>query len=390
MKHCKSLHYLWILWIGTTTYYPSWSQQEVREIIHLAPIQLKPENLGRQILCHRPARRGGPRMAIEEIGNKIIAHNYGHSGSGWTLAPGAAQYVVSLLENYPQASQLTRETPITIIGAGALGLLAAYELVQRGYRTVTLVAKERFNLTSHNAGGAFANISYAPGTGGNPVIDTITANSYLFYKKIAEQKNPYIVVGARQVTSYFDSRAHSGLESLVAQQLIAPARDVLLDFGNGTQRPMVAYAEGLFLDVDTLIYQLHRYLSSHIQIVQTHIQDFGQLTDNFIINCSGMGAKELCNDDNVFSVQGHLILLKQQDPVLENYILSVQLEDGILASGHKIHHSFYIIPKRIPNSGPHEVGVMGGTYIEDATAATPHQEVFADVVEHAQQFYGLT
>jgi D-amino-acid oxidase len=41
----------------------------------------------------RPFRDGGPRLEAETVGDKLLLHNYGHGGSGWTLAPGCAELI---------------------------------------------------------------------------------------------------------------------------------------------------------------------------------------------------------------------------------------------------------------------------------------------------------
>jgi D-amino-acid oxidase len=45
----------------------------------------------------RPFREGGPRIAAEVAGSRLILHNYGHGGSGWTIAPGCADLVRELV-----------------------------------------------------------------------------------------------------------------------------------------------------------------------------------------------------------------------------------------------------------------------------------------------------
>jgi len=37
----------------------------------------------------RPMRHGSPKLSVEKIGDQIVAHDYGHGGSGWTLATGS-------------------------------------------------------------------------------------------------------------------------------------------------------------------------------------------------------------------------------------------------------------------------------------------------------------
>jgi D-amino-acid oxidase len=45
----------------------------------------------------RPFREGGPRLEVEAVGNKLLLHNYGHGGGGWSLAPGCAEILYAML-----------------------------------------------------------------------------------------------------------------------------------------------------------------------------------------------------------------------------------------------------------------------------------------------------
>ena len=58
---------------------------ELIEIRKIVPPSFKQVNLGERILCYRPMKHGMPHLGIEQKGSKVIAHNYGHGGSGWTL-----------------------------------------------------------------------------------------------------------------------------------------------------------------------------------------------------------------------------------------------------------------------------------------------------------------
>lgn len=84
-------------------------QEEVqREVRKITPPNLDQDHLGKRILCHRPMRRGSPQMSVQKIEDKIVAHNYGHGGSGWTLGPGSASYVNGLLESSENSKNLTK------------------------------------------------------------------------------------------------------------------------------------------------------------------------------------------------------------------------------------------------------------------------------------------
>jgi len=58
------------------------------EVHHVSPPQLGDGDILEEVLCTRPMRKGSPEMGVVQKGGQVIAHNYGHGGSGWTLAPG--------------------------------------------------------------------------------------------------------------------------------------------------------------------------------------------------------------------------------------------------------------------------------------------------------------
>src|SRR5271156_2224678 len=56
----------------------------------IIPIRADMDRVFRITVCTRPFRAAGPRQDVENVGDKIVVHNYGHGGSGWAAFPGAA------------------------------------------------------------------------------------------------------------------------------------------------------------------------------------------------------------------------------------------------------------------------------------------------------------
>ena len=359
------------------------------EVRKITPPNLEVNHLGQKILCHRPMRHGSPNMSVEQIDGKVIAHNYGHGGSGWTLGPGSAAYVNQLLLNYHKAKGLTKESPITIIGAGTIGLFTAYDLEKKGFKHLTIVAEKFDNLTSHNAGGLIAPVSMDNDPEKQRIIDQIGIEAYKFYASIATKKNKDFKEGAVIVPTYFENRAESGLEPYVGK-VMQPAKNVILDFGNGTFRNMVSYDDGIFVDTAKMMIGLHQYLEKKkIVFVQKKIQSFAEIDTQYIINCSGLGSNMLNNDPEVVPVQGHLIMLKDQNARDLQYMILVYFNEATTQSGQKVKRSFYIFPKHLANTGRNDVGVIGGTFIEGASSTTPNEEEFDILLQSAKKFYGI-
>lgn len=100
----------------------------------LKPLDLSVGKLTKITVCTRPFRPAGPRLESEIVGGKTIIHNYGHGGSGWSLAWGYAEAVRDM-------AAANRPTNVTVLGAGAIGLTTAITIAETGAK-VTIVARE--------------------------------------------------------------------------------------------------------------------------------------------------------------------------------------------------------------------------------------------------------
>ncbi len=61
----------------------------------LAPIRAHPDRLFDIKVCIRPFRTKGPNLDVEQIGDAMVVHNYGHGGSGWSLSWGSADIALA-------------------------------------------------------------------------------------------------------------------------------------------------------------------------------------------------------------------------------------------------------------------------------------------------------
>jgi hypothetical protein len=103
----------------------------------IAPIRADASRLFNITVCTRPFRATGPRIEPERLADKIVIHNYGHGGSGWSLSWGSAQVAVTkALEN------LNGNQNLAVNGCGAIGLTSAITAQRAGLR-VTIYARER-------------------------------------------------------------------------------------------------------------------------------------------------------------------------------------------------------------------------------------------------------
>ena len=363
-------------------------QISATEIRYLIPPQLERENVLQEVLCHRPRREGQPRIEREAQPDKkgTWIHDYGHGSGGWTMAWGAAQEAVNLLQPEDAVEN------IAVLGGGVSGLVAAYMLVKSGRAPKVIIAREFDNLTSHKAGGLFSHESSNPDKAIRDRVNGWIAESFKVYQQIANGKHPDFKGGARTLPAYFADRATSDVEACVRAGVMQPAKDVTVDFKNGIQRAMVVYDDNVFIDTPGMMQKLRDFLEVHnVKFIQQEVKNLDDLPYPVVFNCTGLGARELVPDDasSLMPVQGHLLLLKGQNPEDLEYTLELELGNETTDSGFPACNLCYIFPKKLPGSAQGEVGVLGGTFIKGAHTGTPHTEEFDRVLQRARAFFGV-
>ena len=113
---------------------PGSSRANARTTVQLSPLRASVDRITRITVCTRPFRAQGPRLDVEKVGAKVVVHNYGHGGSGWSLSWGSGAIATA-------NAMATGERDIAVIGCGALGLTTAL-LLQRAGARVTIYAKD--------------------------------------------------------------------------------------------------------------------------------------------------------------------------------------------------------------------------------------------------------
>ncbi|MCL6251578.1 FAD-binding oxidoreductase [Altererythrobacter sp. KTW20L] len=114
----------------------------------LVPMRLSPDQLIDLKCCIRPLRAAGPNLGTETVRDRLVIHNYGHGGSGWSLSWGSAEVAVGkALSVLPDR--------IAVVGCGIIGLTSAI-VAQRAGLAVTIYARDPIQQTrSFRASGSF-------------------------------------------------------------------------------------------------------------------------------------------------------------------------------------------------------------------------------------------
>lgn len=259
-----------------------------------------------------------------------------------------------------------KNKPVRVIGAGCMGLLSAIMLKEKGYY-VKIVAEQLENLTSHKAVGVFFPCSkFAK----SEYQKQINKESLQECRAIMNGFHRFLTPETvRIITDYVDrENGYAGFDFL------EPVKFVTIDFGNGKTHDVKAY-KTLLINVTEMMRQLHTQVQKlGISIEQKKVITFDELTEPIIINCAGLGARELNNDTKMMPVQGHLITLQNQPIEQLDYLVNIKdnATDTLL----------YFAPK--------SSGILGCTVIENEGGLDTNAHEFDNILKRAEAFFGLS
>jgi glycine/D-amino acid oxidase-like deaminating enzyme len=296
----------------------------------LAPLRASSDRLTQITVCTRPFRAQGPRLDVERIGQKIIVHNYGHGGSGWSLSWGSSSIAVQKAIAAAAGAQ-----EIAVIGCGALGLTSGL-LAQRAGARVTIYAKElppnvrsslasglwtpdsRICLEEHAtpefkqlwagmARKSFQTYQSLLGLPGNPVefIDNYFVTdqpSGIRRRGPSDDTRPKFAELQRELIDDLIPRSEEfapGSHSLGQHYL---RRNTLMMFN------ISAYARLLMADFVSA--------GGRIEIAEFHTPaDLAKLREKVLINATGFGSRALFGDESIVPVRGQLARMIPQPDV---------------------------------------------------------------------------
>ena len=300
----------------------------------------------------RPHRKDCYRLEAEEVGDKFIVHNYGHGGAGITMSWGCATKVRDIVVARIAAREGQRR--IAVLGAGVMGLTVATLLSQLKVRPhLTIYAKDFYpKTTSYKAGGQWAPSSVEH-DGRDEEFDQILDIAFNMHK--AKIGHGY---GVSARTNYALDRI-SSLDS-VADNLVPEPKCLQQMPFRALKQPGYAY-ETLLIEPPIFLERLHHRLRSlrHVKFVKREFVGEAavlKLPEPMIVNCTGLGTRNIWADPKLYAVKGHLVLLRPQ-PRLK-----------YLFSGRGCVPWFqYVFPRQ-------DAVVLGGTYQRYVEDEDPSQD----------------
>jgi hypothetical protein len=286
--------------------------------LRLTPVRASTDRITRITVCTRPFRAQGPRLDTEKVGSKLVVHNYGHGGSGWSLSWGSSSIAV-------RKAMATGEREIAVIGCGALGLTSAL-LLQRAGARVTIYAKELPpNVRSSLASGLWTPDSrICLQESATPAFKQqwaeMARTSFQTYQNFLGLPGTPVEF----IDNYFvsdeaePSRRRSAPDDRppfaeLQRELIGDLLTQRVDFAPGSHSLGARYLRRTSL----MMFNLTAYTrvlmgdfganGGKIEIAEFHTpDDFARLREKTLINATGYGARALFGDQTVTPVRGQL------------------------------------------------------------------------------------
>jgi glycine/D-amino acid oxidase-like deaminating enzyme len=304
----------------------------------VVPMRVAADREIRTVVGLRPFRSGGFVVRAEPLGDKLLVHNYGHGGGGVTLSWGTGDQAAQLV----LASGARRAA---VLGCGAVGLATARLLQERGV-AVTLYAAALPPETTSNIAGAQCFPAW--------ICDHLSTAAPQFREQLlAAARFSYgrfqLLVGSeygvRWMDNYLLGSAPPGERGLFGRQgLLAGLLPGLADLARDSHPfpvPFVRRFATMMIDPPVYLEALQRAvrLAGGSIMVRRFAApaELATLPETAIVNCTGLGARELFGDEELRPLKGQLtVMLPQPDvdyAVLYGDLYSFARRDGLVLGG---------------------------------------------------------
>jgi D-amino-acid oxidase len=288
-----------------------------RPPVILAPVNASWERIIRTTVGLRPHRDAGFVLKADKLDDKLLVHNYGHGGAGMSLAWGTGLMAAEFATEH-QARQAA------VIGCGSVGLTCARQLQRRGFEvTIYAMAVPPYVTSNMSLAG------FTPNSGlVDPERRTLAWDAQ--YRRAADisYRQLQLLAGPHYGVSWLDN--YSLVNELRQPAPAAPERPSLNDgllvdeevlqpgehpfpTKYALRSPQIRIEPSIYLDNLVRDFQLW---GGRIVVRKFDTpRELAALREPIVINCTGLGAKDLFGDQELLPLKGQLTVLTPQSEV---------------------------------------------------------------------------
>jgi D-amino-acid oxidase len=285
--------------------------------LRLAPVNASWDRIIRTTVGLRPHRDAGFVLKADKLDYKLLVHNYGHGCAGMSLAWGTGLMAAEFATDH-QARQAA------VIGCGSVGLTCARQLQRRGFDVTIYALAVPPNVTSNMSLAGFTP------TSGLVETDQRTVEWDAQYLRAADiaYRQLQLLVGPHFGVSWLDN--YSLVDELPSAQPAQPERPSLQArynigrevFGPGEhpfatkyaiRSPQIRIEPSIYLDMLVRDFQLW---GGKIVLRKFDTpRELMTLREPIVVNCTGLGAKDLFGDQELVPLKGQLTVMVPQPEV---------------------------------------------------------------------------
>ena len=334
------------------------------QVRSLTPVAVSLDRVTRTTVGLRPYRAGGFVVRAEGHDSKTIVHDFGHGGGGMSLSWGTALLALEL-------AMATEKRRAAVIGCGVIGLSTARVLQDAGF-DVTIYARAIPPDTTSNVSGA----QWTPTSiFDDDKVDAAFRAAFVRASRLAYFRYQTLLgddYGVRWIENYncYDD-PNTPFPGGAATALIPDLYPEVQKYGPA-EHPFPTRFATRFL---TMLIEPNRYLRALLRDYALRggrivVREFASAADllaleePLVMNCTGLGAKELTGDTQLEPIRGQLSVLAPQPAI--DYIT--------------LHGGHYMFPRS-------DGIVLGGTFQHGNADLQPSVATQAEVVaDHAAFF----
>lgn len=332
---------------------PAWAR------VRLTPLRVAPELVIRSTVGLRPHRPHGFVLGAEKLGDRLLVHNYGHGGAGWSLSWGTGSMAADMVRD-------AGHQRAAVIGCGIVGLACARLLQRRGIRTTIYTAAVPPDTTSNMAEAAFTPTSgLVDFSQRTPEWEAqfrqAVQIAYRQWQLLAQPDMGVSWVDNYSPTETAESRGGISLlpESVQGERTVLGPGEHPFASTYAVHRRDMRFEPSVTLDAllrDFMIFggrlEIRRFTAK---------AGLATLDEPAVVNCTGLGSRDLMGDTELVPLKGQLHVLAPQAGV--DYSTTGGLKLDIESPGGFL----YMMPRR-------DGIVLGGTSERDVWTLEPNEQ----------------